>query len=276
MGSGGTAGSDGKIRICDLHPGAYRVLAFQNPTGASKDGPIFFGETEVTIGDRDLHGIRLYAKPSIRVAGEVSWDGKAPDPPVTEKLSVNLMPFNRPMFGPEIPNLNVDSTIPGTFTLPGLLADDYEFRPLKAPAGFYVKKVTFGGLDALYQPLHAGATTGSSLHIVLARDGATIAAKVADQDGHAVPDSTVVLIPADASGDAAVAAMLIQGQTDQYGVYKSNLLAPGKYFALATNDPVDFTPETISKLAQARVRAHEVDVAADSTTELSLTPVDLQ
>ena len=61
-------------------------------------------------------------------------------------------------------------------------------------------------------------------------------------------DCTVVVMPTTAPSEAAFAAMLMTGKTDQSGAWSSATLATGKYFALASTDPIDRSPETVGKL----------------------------
>jgi hypothetical protein len=89
-------------------------------------------------------------------------------------------------------------------------------------------------------------------------------------------DGRFALLPADASTDAELAAAFISGQTDQYGQYTSGQLAPGKYFALATNASLDLTPETIVKLSQARTNAQPVDLQPNASVQISLVPADME
>jgi hypothetical protein len=52
--------------------------------------------------------------------------------------------------------------------------------------------------------------------------------------------------------------------------------APGKYFVLATETPIDQSPECIAKLWRARIEAKEVDLSpgAAMRVEAGLTAVE--
>jgi hypothetical protein len=236
---------------------------------------MFLGETEIAIGDQDVHRIRVFGRAVVSLSGDVAWENKPPDQPPSDKLGVSLEPMTRPFFPQEIANLYMSLTVPGEFTS-RLIAGDYSIRLSNIPKGAYIKAITYGGLDALHTPIHVGQTVGSTLRIVLAHDGGTVSAKVVDKDGNPVPDCTVALLPADASTDAELAAALVSGQTDQYGQYTSGQLAPGKYFALATNASIDLTPETIMKLSRARAHAEDVELQPNANVQISLSPADLE
>ena len=59
------------------------------------------------------------------------------------------------------------------------------------------------------------------------------------------------------------------------GQYTSTTLAPGKYYAVATEDSYDATVESIGKLWRSRNRFTEVDVAPGGAALVTLEPVKL-
>ena len=266
----GRSGADGKFRVCNLHPGIYRMTAYRLPEGDGRQSNVFFADSEVIIDDEDVHNVRVVGLPRVAVAGEVVWDGKPPDQPVSSKVRVMLQPLTRAYFHQEIEASHMEASVPGSFTLAGLVTDDYSIDVLGTPEGTYVKDITYGGLSALHEPMRVGKTMGSTLRIVLARDGGTIAVKVADKDGQPVPDYGVVLLPETANSEAALADGMITGQTDQNGTYTSKLIAPGKYFVLAEANVPDRSPETIGRLLLARTHAQTVELAANGQAQAQL------
>jgi len=269
----GMAGADGRIRICDLHPGVYRLEAYD----ALGEGLGFFGETEVAVGDKDVHKVSVVGRAKISVRGEVAWDGKPPDQPVTGKIRLTLEPMTRAFFGAELNATHPPPlAVPGEFALQGVLADDYLTKTFGIPDGIYVKDILYGGQSALREPIHAGKTMGTDLRIMLGTDGGKISLKTQDKDGNAIPECTVVLFPDTANSEAALADSMIPGQTDQYGAYTSATIAPGSYYVLATGDAVNRTPESIGKLMRARTQAQKVDLKAGGSAAVTLLPVSLQ
>jgi sarcosine oxidase gamma subunit len=159
-----------------------------------------------------------------------------------------------------------------------LFVDDYEVWPFIAPwdnlgAGLYVKDVTYAGVSIRRAPLRVGSALGSevSLRVVLARDGGTISAHVTDRDGNPV-NAYVLMLPAAAGSEIALADSLPTtiSQTDQTGTYTSDMLAPGKYYVLATETPIDQSPECIAKLWRARIKAKEVDLNPGGAVRVEL------
>jgi hypothetical protein len=269
----GMSGSDGKIRICDLHPGDYQITAAEFST-VDESVP-FFGTSPVTISDRDVHDVKIGARARLSVPGEVVWYGAAPDQPVQSKVSLYVHPLTRAPWGHE--SLDATSSIPGQFFFPRLLLDDYELRVYGVPQNAYLKDITYGGISALHEPLRVGSALGNAtLRVLIARDGGFVSAKVADKDGNPVPDSYVVIIPDSATSEPKLAAAMVSGQTDQNGIYSSNMLPPGKYYTLAKTTQTDFTPESIGKVWRARSHAQEVEIAANATMQVTLVPLTIE
>jgi len=101
--------------------------------------------------------------------------------------------------------------------------------------------------------------------------------RICDRDGKPV-NAHVLMLPAAAASEIALADTLPVAipQTDQAGTYTSDMLAPGKYYVLATETPIDQSPECIAKLWRARIKSKEVDLnlGAAMRVELGLTTVE--
>ncbi len=267
---GGVTGPDRKIRICGLHSGEYRLTVHSE---TPPDAPDFFGTAMVVISDKDENQIVVAASLRIPVPGEVIWDGAPPEPPVTSNVIINAQPIARTPFLAEINSPR--SSIPGKFSFDGLFVDDYAAEIRNVPVGAYLKDVTYGDRSALYEPLRPGTAAGeATLRVILARDGGRINAKVADKDGNPVADANVVILPESAASEAVLAAQMVSGQVDQNGAWSTNMLAPGKYYVLATQGPVLKSPEIVNKLWLARSKAKEVDLAPGATAQVTLLPLD--
>ncbi len=273
-GQGGHTGPDGKFRICGLRAGAYRLMAPYAPQPGGAPAPFRFGTLSATITDKDVTGLRLMATPGLPVSGTVSWEGAAPDPPLTATISVYLRPLRGLSFLGEGQN-TARSPIPGEFSFPSVSMDEYIVSTNMYSPGVYVKDILYGTARVLYEPLRVGSALGNDLRVVLARDGGTIVVKVADKDGNPVPDIHVAILPAEAPSEAVVAARLVIGETDQNGNYSHGPLAPGKYLVLATTARMDRTVDCIGKLWAARGRAKTVELAPKGSAQATLEPVGI-
>jgi hypothetical protein len=274
MQSGGTTEVDGKFRICDLYPGTFRLTAIQGTDNPNQQAPAY-GVAEIVISDRDIPNVQVPASPGLPLEGEVVWDDAAPKTPVSTKVFVALEPLLRSHFTGE--NTSSRSDIPGTFSFPGLLIDDYMVRAMVNAPGVYIKDVTYGGRSVRYEPLRLGsAMRGADLRVVVAHDGATVSAQVKDKEGNSVPDVHVLILPAEISSEVVLAARLVSGETDQLGQYTSITLPPGKYYVAASGDSIDATPETIDRLWRSHNRFQEVDVAPSGSAQVRLEPVSIE
>lgn len=268
---GGQTGPDGRIRICDLHPGDYELTAFNDYKSIS-----VFGTATLSITDGDVRKVRITAPPRVPVAGEVAWDGKAPEKPVQAKIHLWLMPVNRAYIGwDEGPGLQPKAPIPGEFSLPTMFTGNYIVRFFGLPDDLYVKDITYSGQSVLHKPMNVGGAVGkATLRIVVATDGGVIGGKVTDKDGNPIPDSSVTVMPAEAESEAALAASLVSEQTDQNGAWSTKRLAPGKYYVVASAAPFDMTPESIGRLWQLHTKAQEVELGPGASVQVTITPME--
>jgi hypothetical protein len=268
----GTTSDDGEFRICDLTPGSHRLTASEAAANPNEQQPLSYIAATIAIADRDLNNLKFAAMPGIPLKGEVVWDGEPPQTPASAELSIWLQPLLRAGVGGE--ETNAKSGIPGTFTVPDLLVDEYAVQVFLKVPGLYVKDVTYGARSVRYAPLQVASD--GELRISIGHDGGTIGVRVADKDGNPVADLRVLLVPEEAGSEAALQSMLITGTTDQLGDYTSRTLAPGKYYAAASSDYFDATPESIGKIWQSRSRFKEVDLAPMGSAQVSLEPMKIE
>ena len=264
----GRTGIDGRIRVCDLHPGTYRLTAQQD----TPDSVALFGSMPVVITDRDRRDVHLQARQAQSISGRVVWDGPPPALSDGRSITVRLQPFNRGVFPRE--SLEARAVIPGSFVLDRVLLDDFAVVVSDLPDAFYVKEVSFAGRSVLREPLRLSSGSGSAeLRVVVARDGGYIHAQVTDRSGKPVPEPFVFIFPSSAASEPALAASLVSGETDRIGRYYSRALPPGKYRVLASTTALDGSADGIGKLLRARSWAKEVEVLPGGIAEIELLPV---
>ena len=273
---GNVAAPDGTIRVCNLHPGEYLLKAYStgSDTGAlGKDiGPASkdLVKEPVTIADLDVSGLVLSPQLQADLEGDLVWDGKPPEDPISMRLLTEITAAGADLWDVTA----ITTTVPHHFSLP-LRNGDYFASVQAVPAGVYVKDVTYGGRSYLNQVFPASGTS-SGLQVILARDGARVSVKAADQDGNAVPGATAVIIPAHANSEAAMASAMIMGETDASGTWSSPMIAPGKYYVIATRMTVNHGVETIARLWRARARAEEIEVTSGATLQLNRVPAPIE
>jgi protocatechuate 3,4-dioxygenase beta subunit len=261
----GTTGPDGRFRICNLSPGDYTL------TSRAGSGPAAqMASTPVSLLDTDLTALRAYARPRLPLSIEVVCDAAPPESSVAAKLDLGLEPLGRGNYMEDQNFARI--SVPGSATLDAVYVGDYETRVHRLPPGLYVKQLTYAGANLFTEPLRLGsAPAGSTLRVALAHDGATLTVKVTDKDANPLPDTFVWILPAAATSDAALADLLVTGQTDQSGVYTSAPLAPGKYLLLAGATPLRKSPEDLARLLTRRAEAQQVDLAPGAAATFTLT-----
>ena len=274
-------GADGKFRLCDLHPGQYRIQTSRyggaiSGIPSAGNGPRLevAGEAQVVIGKEDIHGLKVNATAPVPMPVQVVLDGDAP-PQLNRRVEVSLRPValgsgsgGKPLIPGriELTNLAVADYIVTT----GIARDDLEV----ASSRLYVQDVTYAGVSVLHQPLRLGTAMGNAgLLVTMSLDGGTIAASVSDKDGNPSPDAAIAIVPSGTPSETALPAFAVFGSADQNGTYTSLPLAPGKYLVLATRDPFPLTPEGMALLWSFRSRATEADIGPKADVRVMLAPV---
>jgi hypothetical protein len=265
----GITGDDGRFRVCDLSSGTYRLKAFSDKSNT-------YGTTSVSVVDRDVSKVIVDASPRIRIPGEVVWAGAAPSTSDAGKLRVELTPIGRTPLKDE--KSLAYAPVPGNFEYDAVLVGEYRVQVSGIPRGSYVKELTYGPQSVLGLRLQAGSEIGAAtLRVTLATDGGTATIKATDDNGKPLPDTSICILPTTSISDAHLAAAAIVGTTDQDGVWKSEMLAPGKYYVLATDRSLtELSPELITAMRSAFTHATELDLSAGNARAINVNLVALR
>jgi len=268
----GTTGPDGRIRVCDLHPGQYKITVMQKPHD-SHGGPGFFGSAEFSISDNNVNDIKVEAQPRFSLPGEVVWDHSGFSESVRSQrfIQLELRPLTwlEDLWEAEYPRLKAKSPVPGNFSFQDILAGDYAVLVQSLPPGIYVKDITFAGESVLNKPLHlASAPSDTRLRVTVAGDCGLLAVRVLDNDGHPATGSYVTVMPASSLPPALLAARMISAPTNSKGLFTSGCLEPGKYNVIATTTPAEPTPEGIGRILKARSSSNQIEVGANAVLQM--------
>jgi hypothetical protein len=260
-------GSDGKIRLCDLYPGQFQLVAARLSTGSQES----MASTEITITNKDVRDVVVSALRRLTVSGELVWD-KPEAAPSTQPIQVRSFPS---------PVLNIGrpttATIPGTFALDAIPGSSAIVSLAGLETNSYVKDIAYGGVGILHQPFVANAGEGK-LKITIGTDAGAITTTAA-------PGTAVVIVPVSSRTLPVVAATFRAGFTDENGTFTESGLPPGRYDVFASIDPgpsrtargqsllLDPTPETMASIQRARGLGKQVEVTARGTVSVSLSPI---
>jgi hypothetical protein len=226
---------------------------------------------EFTVSNSDLQHVDLAGTPAtVRIQAE--WDSPPPQPSTENPFLMNLTLIGMDgdqsqFFSAAVP---VDNQRP-MVTWPGEYALDFQ---VSGSSAVYPKEITFNGAKLSDGLLRIAPATAGTLHIVLARDVATIAVSVTGADGKPVPHATVMLIPDSVNSARQLSRDAVHGSTDQNGAYASPPLVPGKYRVLATAQAVRWSvPEDLERVLPALFQAVAVEVASNGAAQVAVSPI---
>jgi hypothetical protein len=268
--SAGKTKPDGTFHVCGLHRGQYLFTANGSSPGAGQ--PPFLAAGTVQMTNDDVANFKLAPASMSPISAEFVWDGD----PAAQFPSLNgaLTLQGRSQ------SFNLGFVVPGSFTRSVMLQpDDYTIDVLRgiSGGGRYLKETTCGGQSVLHGvvPL-GGATSCGVLRFVIAHDGGTLIAHVADKDGNPISDAYVAIVPESAATEAEMSAVMTFGQTGMNGVYSTTALAPGKYRVLATNETIDLAANRVARLWAAQSLGQELEIGANARVQVKLQPQTLQ
>ena len=282
----GASGPDGRIRLCDLPPGAFQLTVLQSADRATADmAGLARTSVPIVIADADLTGVTATGRPPVSITGEVLFSG-TPAEGVARP----------PVIGWTSPTTSILRPIPGSerFTFEAASGIPYGVIVSALPAPYYLKDLTYDAGAGEQSILNTtllpgeGGTTGR-LRLVVASDGGTIVTTARHPDGAPAINAMVLAWPAGARTEAAVAAGLVVGLSDERGEFRTAALQPGPYHVLATSDPPPYwihllmdtpvlikSPETLALLLRASARSQPLAVPARAEARVTLSPIPLR
>jgi len=141
-----TIGADGKFEFPNVRPGSYQVVV----------GPrITMSPVTVVVSDKDVTDFRVVIPLSNDVTGNVIVEGNGPRPRFTVTLTRVDTTANP---------INAVATTGFTITAP---QGQYRVTTTGLAAGYNIKSIKFGDVDALTQPIALNAAPGQVLTIAL-------------------------------------------------------------------------------------------------------------
>lgn len=265
---GGKSGSDGRVRICGLHPGEYRLSVLE----PDRRGGGMAGSAAVTVGREDVREVVVEADRGFRLTAQVRWSGEPPaehSAATDARIQVALMPLSLLRLAGE--KIDSRTTVPGTLEFEGLRLEDYAVTTLLRPPELYLKDIRFGGVSIQGQPLRFGGGMGQPvLDLVVGHDPAALTVRVTDDQGKPAGSVFVFLIPAETAAEAQMAARLIQGSASQDGTFVVRGLPPGEWLVIARRKDVDPSLESMAQLWRARANATKVDLPPNGSRQVTV------
>jgi hypothetical protein len=194
------AGQDGKFSIAGVPPGHYTVLARSTRTENSRDprGNVrttsWWAMADVVVEGRNIADVSLVLQKGLTVSGVVKLDASGASFDLS-RLRVVLTPVENSGANNMITAVAVDGG--GAFSFPGVPPGRYRLSVGGQPAGWNPKSATFGGRDALDQPLEVKPTQDASGTVTLTMRMPTLSGKLQDATGQPTSAYTIIVFPAD-------------------------------------------------------------------------------
>jgi carboxypeptidase family protein len=208
------SGVDGSFEVNGLASGTY-VL----------EGP-GYARTIVDVMNHDVDGVQMQLASTLDVSGIVKTAGKAAV--ALDGVPVRLQPVDgRGVFTPPR-GLNPD----GTFTMRGVAADVY--RVDVGPMSAYVTSIKVGDAELADGVVDLRRATSGTLTITVSAEMGAVDGKVTGDDGQAVPESSVALIPDQAKWDWQ--SRYQEMEADSEGRFAFHKVVPGRYQMFAWKD----------------------------------------
>jgi protocatechuate 3,4-dioxygenase beta subunit len=274
----GTSGSDGRVRVCDLAPGTFRLSAADTLNPYYK--PQYAATVAFAIDKQDVRIAPVSAEPLATIAGDVVWDDKPPAESYKLPSSAGTVPRVGDLTGPR-------ASAKGEFAFDVVPGSRYSLwiGGLRPP--LYVKDILHDGTSILRSSLVPGLATSGRLQIRVGHDGSSISARVHDRDGLPVARSWVLILSRSAKSEAELATAMWVGRADDTGLYTARGLPPDTYAVLASEDlppaivsnsdvKVEKTPETMAALLRARAGARLVKLQSSTNENVTVVPIAIR
>jgi hypothetical protein len=233
--------------------------------------PTLWARQPVTVGDRDVSGLRVSLATGVRVSGRMVFEGGDPPfPPNRFELSIDAIE-EWLQFTP-------------TVAFPG---EDWKFRSpqvpqgrylvtIPVPSGWFVKSAMMNGRDIADGPVNLTEDV-TDLVITLTNRGARVSGTVRDREARPDPAAAVIVFPADRRlwiDYTAYPRRIKDGGVKRDGRFSFGDLPSGDYFIVAApRAAVDWsTPGFLERLAPVATRI-TLGEAEQRTLDLRVTQV---
>ena len=282
--------ADGSFSFEAVVPGEYLMHVFQ-PSVASTASPfVAEGESPATVraqrndtvgwwaaapvivSDSDLDGVSVPLQPTVRISGDVVFNGSAPKPR-TQELAFMLMPS--PPSGRRLEGLGRTE-----------VDDRFHFRTMELPAGQYflrwssgfaagwaIESITLDGRDALDQPITLRDGDVSGVVVTFTDKVSEVTGTVRGADGDVDLSAAVIIVPAEPALRANYgreSPRVRYVRVGHEGRFSVKGLPPGDYLAVAVNDAAAGHWQTSAVLDRVVRSAAKITVRIGSKQSIDL------
>ena len=224
---GGTVAADGAFTVANVPPGDHSIQV-----RVPVDGEMEFVSSPITVGDKNIDGLKVTTAPPVLLSGTVEFEGTSPRPAGT--LRIVARPANPGQmfavgYGDPVVNGRVDEQ--GRFTIKGVLGKI--LLVAVTPPAWTLKQVVVDDHDVTDAALDVGAGNISGVHVVLSDRLTDLAGRVTSDRGEALKDYVVVAQPDEPKEGMAALRYVRSARPDQDGRFDFKGLPPGRYVVTA-------------------------------------------
>jgi carboxypeptidase family protein len=258
--------SDGSFALANVPPGDYVVQALGEP---GPGVPREFGAEYITVAEHDPPALTIRTAVGAVLDGRFVGEGRSSLPMRAQVIHAAPLDADRSPAGGRGPDgLAVHED--GRFYLTGLFGSMRFTYP--APAGWYLKSVTIGGVDVTDRPFDFGfgEEIFPDAEIVLSNAGARIAGSVMDASDRRSPEFVVVAFSANRANWFPGSRHIMRASTGPNGSFDIDAVPPGEYYVVAIDalPPDEWqSPDALGVLIQ---RGERVTVGEGQTRTLTL------
>jgi hypothetical protein len=281
MGGNAVTADDGTFTIRNVNPGSYKIrtqLLIDTKTPPAQETATM----PITVDGADITGVSLTTSSGWSMSGRVVTDnGGVPDAPRDRfRLAARIVDIDTspiPGAGPPPPPPGGGPTIPDS----GRVREDWTFTVAGAygasrfvaslPDGWSLKAIMHDGLDVTDTSLEMrSGEEMTGVQVLVTNRVTTIKGQLADDNGAAVVDGTVIAFVDDASRWWEESRWIRAVRPDQQGRYEIKGLPAGDYLIVALNYVEEATWNDPEYLASIRRYAQKLQLAEGATASPAL------
>ena len=242
-----TAKADGSFVFANLAPAEYRLEAHLS------GGPALQSPVVKVVVENDDATITLPLSAGEQMTGTVLVDGAPPGPTAREKWTVRLTPDDPS--GPATKSGDVAAD--GSFTIAGIIPGLFQLTLDPLTGNAYIQSAKYDNAEIAGTDLDlTKGVRGSSLNIVVRRNGGEVFGSIGDPGGrNLLGRPLIVVLAADVTSFSTW-----RSATGFDGTYAFHGIRPGKYRLFAV-DPAQFGGmQSYEPLKAVAARAAEIEV----------------
>ncbi len=201
-------------------------------------GDASFLRAPVSVGDRDVAGLALTLRPGAKVSGRVVFEGAAAQPTAQQLQAAQISlaaVAGGAIGGGQMPKLAAD----GTFKTGAFPIGSYSINITGIPGTWMMKSAIIGGRDAATFGFELGDTDVADAVITYTDRISTITGTVIAEGPAPLPNTTVIMIPADYRAwlaGGAPARGQVTSPVQPTGAFNLGRPQPGDYLVAAVPD----------------------------------------